>query len=296
MNEPLADNETLCCLEMTALARASQPPTHTIHPPPPTHTLLHAPPPSNIQRQRQQHSGFDCPRYDVLETAGDVQLRRYAAERYAVTTVRGARSLLEAQVVGAKRLLGYFAGENARRERLAPPTLPLETVLFPADPAAETVEGTFCIALFLPRGAQVCVWPGGTVCCWARVGCGCCGVCGSARVKHLPPLNLPSDLFFFLSQQKQQTPGDNTPPPHKHTQSTTRRAPTTAASASRKRARPTGGCCACAPRSSTSAASSSARGASSARCVLLFLSWCLIQGEGQGKGRLGCGHLCDERT
>ncbi len=44
---------------------------------------------------------------------------------------------------------------TARSARLLPPTVPLETLLFPADRAAESVEGRFCIALYLPDRAQV---------------------------------------------------------------------------------------------------------------------------------------------
>jgi hypothetical protein len=86
--------------------------------------------------------GLDCPTFDVLETSGDVQLRRYASQRYITTSVDGAESLLAAQVVGTKvrgpvdcwrsglygqlavltthlsatrkqRLLAYLAGDNA---------------------------------------------------------------------------------------------------------------------------------------------------------------------------------------
>ncbi|KAI8462877.1 MAG: regulatory factor, effector binding domain-containing protein [Monoraphidium minutum] len=97
--------------------------------------------------------GLDCPDFDVLETSGDVQLRRYHAARYVVTTVE-AESLLAAQLEGTKRLLSYLAGSNEDGARLLPPTVPLETLLFPADEGSETVKGRFCIGLYLPECAQ----------------------------------------------------------------------------------------------------------------------------------------------
>jgi hypothetical protein len=54
-----------------------------------------------------------------------------------------------------QRLLGYLAGANEDDARLLPPTVPLETILFPADRRSETVEGRFCVALYLPECAQV---------------------------------------------------------------------------------------------------------------------------------------------
>lgn len=111
--------------------------------------------PPSISKQNKPKSGLECPHYDVLETSGDVELRRYASQRYASTCVKGAATLLEAQVVGTKRLLGYWGGENKDGRRLGAPTVPLETLLFPADAAAETVKGRFVVALLLPRGAQV---------------------------------------------------------------------------------------------------------------------------------------------
>ncbi|KIY98048.1 hypothetical protein MNEG_9911, partial [Monoraphidium neglectum] len=97
--------------------------------------------------------GLDCPDFDVLETSGDVELRRYHKARYVVTHSE-AESLLAAQIEGTKRLLGYLAGANEDDARLLPPTVPLETILFPADRRSETVEGRFCVALYLPECAQ----------------------------------------------------------------------------------------------------------------------------------------------
>ncbi|GBF88965.1 hypothetical protein Rsub_01464 [Raphidocelis subcapitata] len=97
--------------------------------------------------------GLDCPRFDVLETSGDEQLRRYEGARYVTTRVE-AESLLAAQLEGAKRLLAYLAGANEDGAKLLPPTVPLETILFPADPGSESVEGRFCVALYLPESAQ----------------------------------------------------------------------------------------------------------------------------------------------
>lgn len=97
--------------------------------------------------------GLDCPDFDVLETSGDVQLRRYRSARYITAKVK-AESLLAAQLEGTKRLLAYLAGANEDRAKLLPPTVPLETIMFPVDKTSETVEGTFCIVLYLPDSAQ----------------------------------------------------------------------------------------------------------------------------------------------
>jgi len=71
-------------LALLSSARAS---TATIHP-------------SLLQHRRPYFcGGLDCPDFDVLETSGDVQLRRYASARYVVTTVK-ADSLVVAQLEG----------------------------------------------------------------------------------------------------------------------------------------------------------------------------------------------------
>ena len=44
---------------------------------------------------------------------------------------------------------------RANRAHLLPPTVPLETLLFPADRRSETVDGRFCVALYVPDCAQV---------------------------------------------------------------------------------------------------------------------------------------------
>lgn len=56
----------------------------------------------HLHAVRPPHRPFDCPQFDVLETSGDVQLRRYAAERYVVTHIDSGESLLAAQIEGTK--------------------------------------------------------------------------------------------------------------------------------------------------------------------------------------------------
>jgi hypothetical protein len=55
--------------------------------------------------------GLDCPDFDVLETSGDVELRRYHKARYVVTHSE-AESLLAAQIEGTKVCLGRGGGAN----------------------------------------------------------------------------------------------------------------------------------------------------------------------------------------
>jgi len=57
--------------------------------------------------------------------------------------------------ISPKRLLAYLGGANEDGAVMLPPTVPLETLLFPADASAETVKGRFCIALYIPDRFQV---------------------------------------------------------------------------------------------------------------------------------------------
>eukprot|EP00879_Flechtneria_rotunda_P000220 GHRR01000294.1.p1 GENE.GHRR01000294.1~~GHRR01000294.1.p1 ORF type:complete len:299 (+),score=91.65 GHRR01000294.1:187-1083(+) len=96
--------------------------------------------------------GLDCPLFDVVETKGHLQLRRYKSQCFIVTRVN-AQSLLQAQVIGTKRLLSYLGGENEDGVKL-PPTVPLNSVLLTADRKSETVRGKYYFALYLPEEVQ----------------------------------------------------------------------------------------------------------------------------------------------
>eukprot|EP00877_Chromochloris_zofingiensis_P007029 jgi/Chrzof1/257/Cz01g08300.t1 len=54
---------------------------------------------------------LDCPRFEVLETSGDLQLRRYHTANWVLTNVTG-ESLLGAQVEAAK--VGGCAQQNSQ--------------------------------------------------------------------------------------------------------------------------------------------------------------------------------------
>ncbi|WP_198370915.1 SOUL family heme-binding protein [Roseomonas rosulenta] len=62
-------------------------------------------------------SGTEEPRFEVVETIGDVEIRRYAPRIAAQTTVAGTEEA--ARNEGFRRLAGYIFGANARRDRIA---------------------------------------------------------------------------------------------------------------------------------------------------------------------------------
>ncbi|BDG72029.1 SOUL family heme-binding protein [Roseomonas fluvialis] len=62
-------------------------------------------------------SGTEEPRFEVVETIGDIEIRRYAPRIAAETTVPGAEDA--ARNEGFRRLAGYIFGGNARRDRIA---------------------------------------------------------------------------------------------------------------------------------------------------------------------------------
>uniref|UniRef100_A0A383VEY5 Uncharacterized protein n=1 Tax=Tetradesmus obliquus TaxID=3088 RepID=A0A383VEY5_TETOB len=97
--------------------------------------------------------GLDCPSFEVVETRGSLQLRRYKAACFIVTRV-AADNLLQAQIIATKRLVGYLGGDNEDGVKL-PPTVPLNSVLLTADRASRTVKGQFYFAIYLPDEVQV---------------------------------------------------------------------------------------------------------------------------------------------
>ncbi|CAH0139304.1 heme-binding protein [Roseomonas sp. CECT 9278] len=62
-------------------------------------------------------SGTEEPRFEVVETIGEVEIRRYAPRIAAETTVPGEEEA--ARNEGFRRLAGYIFGGNARRDRIA---------------------------------------------------------------------------------------------------------------------------------------------------------------------------------
>jgi hypothetical protein len=62
-------------------------------------------------------SGTEEPRFEVVETIGEVEIRRYAPRIAAETTVPGEEDA--ARTEGFRRLAGYIFGGNARREGIA---------------------------------------------------------------------------------------------------------------------------------------------------------------------------------
>jgi hypothetical protein len=62
-------------------------------------------------------SGTEEPRFEVVETIGEVEIRRYAPRIAAETTVAGTEEA--ARNEGFRRLAGYIFGGNVRRDRIA---------------------------------------------------------------------------------------------------------------------------------------------------------------------------------
>lgn len=78
------------------------------------------------------------PRFEKIETLGEIEIRRYPARRAAETLVEGGES--EARNEGFSRLADYIFGQNARSERIA------MTAPVAQDPEAEG----FRVRFFLP--------------------------------------------------------------------------------------------------------------------------------------------------
>jgi hypothetical protein len=62
-------------------------------------------------------SGTEEPRFEVVDRAGAVEIRRYAPRIAAETTVAGPEEAARSD--GFRRLAGYIFGGNARRDRIA---------------------------------------------------------------------------------------------------------------------------------------------------------------------------------
>jgi hypothetical protein len=62
-------------------------------------------------------SGTEEPRFEVVETIGEVEIRRYAPRIAAETTVAGTEEAARSD--GFRRLAGYIFGANGRRDRIA---------------------------------------------------------------------------------------------------------------------------------------------------------------------------------
>lgn len=53
-----------------------------------------------------------------------------------------------------QRLLAYFAGHNDEGRKM-PPTVPLDTDMYPVDEKSETVKGKFTVGMYIPEEHQV---------------------------------------------------------------------------------------------------------------------------------------------
>lgn len=97
-------------------------------------------------------SGTEEPAFAVLDRAGEVEIRCYAARIAAETAVEGDEEA--ARQEGFRRLAGYIFGGNARRDRIAM-TAPVaqargERIAMTAPVAQAGADGAWRIRFFMP--------------------------------------------------------------------------------------------------------------------------------------------------
>ncbi|KAG2449498.1 hypothetical protein HYH02_005642 [Chlamydomonas schloesseri] len=96
--------------------------------------------------------GKDCPEFEVLQTRGDVELRRYKKAHWISTNVTGAK-WGDAYDEGYQRLQDYIKGGNVDGRKL-PQTNPSFTLVYVSDPRAHALSSTFTIEYFVPFELQ----------------------------------------------------------------------------------------------------------------------------------------------
>lgn len=91
--------------------------------------------------QADMYKGYETPDYDVLESRGEVELRRYAPHLVAEVAVKGDREGAIGR--GFKMLAGYIFGGNATGEKVA--------MTSPVSQRAETgQDGLWTVRFMMP--------------------------------------------------------------------------------------------------------------------------------------------------
>ena len=96
---------------------------------------------------------YDCPKYTVVETKDDYEVRKYEPSKW-VGTVVSSLNWTSALDIGYKKLYAYRNGDNKEGAKLKMAT-PVATKVVPGQgPACET---TFTILFFVPFADQASI-------------------------------------------------------------------------------------------------------------------------------------------
>jgi hypothetical protein len=96
--------------------------------------------------------GMDCPRFEVLQTLGGLELRRYEPGNWITTNVTG-KPWSGAIREGYRTLDDYRGGNNKNKTRVAE-TVPYFTLFYPAGEKDREVKSYYTIEYFVPYALQ----------------------------------------------------------------------------------------------------------------------------------------------
>jgi hypothetical protein len=95
--------------------------------------------------------GYDCPKFKVLKTDGNHELRKYKPATWIATNVTDMK-FDDATAEGIKRLMKYTSGENENETKIET-TTPYFTLLYPSG-QGRAVDTRFTVQYFLPFKLQ----------------------------------------------------------------------------------------------------------------------------------------------
>ena len=94
--------------------------------------------------------GLDCPKYTVLNSTKDYEVRQYAKSQWARTTVE-IDNYTTAVDIGFQRLFLYISGQNVDKKHI-PMTAPVTVKVVPG--AGPYCNSTFIISFMVPFSFQ----------------------------------------------------------------------------------------------------------------------------------------------
>jgi len=98
----------------------------------------------------------DCPKFTILNTTEDFEVRKYEASRWASTTVQNLHDLNAAMSAGFRKLFSYITGNNERGQKIAM-TCPVRTKIVPG--SGPYCEDTFTISFMVPFAVETAPKP-----------------------------------------------------------------------------------------------------------------------------------------